>query len=415
MPATALSPLGFDFAAAVGAPFRMQPGLRRMAGGATHLTPLAPGSRHQREKLAVLSAFPALALQCAPGFDPGPALAALAAHAAAERPEAWAWDGRRAEALRLGTAVDVDARGQAEVVQTAPGRFGHGDEVARCLRALPSAWRLPGLLALAFAEDLAIVDADGSRIAWTAVALPSHWSPPDKVGRSFAEAHAPLPDAELLQRAAAALVHLATGPERWERFVWNVTGHPRLHAHPRHVDPQRWPADAAATWPHCAWWRTERQGFLPLPTLRQAVFTIGVEVTPLGAAIVTPAQAARLRDAVASMTPAVLDYRALAEVRDMLLAWLDSRAAGHAAAGPGAASTRPAIGAAGAALPDVAMPDAAVPDATVPDAVVPDAAVPDAALPEAAAPDTTADDAAAPAEADRAARASADASRRSCR
>lgn len=356
MPATALSPLGFDFDAAVVAPFRMQPGLRRMAGGATHLTPLAPGSRHQREKLAVLSAFPELALQCAVGFDGRPALTALAAHAAAEHPDAWAWDGRRAEALRLGTTVDVDAHGQAEVAQTAPGRFGHGDEVARCLRALPSAWRLPGLLALTFAEDLAIVDAAGGRIAWMAVALPSHWSPPDKVARSFAEVHAPLPDAELLQRAADALVHLVTGPERWERFVWNVTGHPRLHAHPRHVDPQRWLADAAAAWPRCAWWRTERQSFLPLPTLQQAVFTIGVEVTPLAAAIATPAQAARLRDAVASMTPAVLAYRALAEVRDMLLAWLDARAAGDAAADPGAPSPSPA-----AAMPDAAAPEAAAP------------------------------------------------------
>ena len=47
----------FDFEAAVVAPFRMQPGLRRLAHGATQLTPLAPGGKHQREKLAVLSAF----------------------------------------------------------------------------------------------------------------------------------------------------------------------------------------------------------------------------------------------------------------------------------------------------------------------------------------------------------------------
>ena len=53
----------FDFDAAVSAPFRMQPGLRRLAPGTPQLTPLAPGSRHQREKLAVLSAFPELALQ----------------------------------------------------------------------------------------------------------------------------------------------------------------------------------------------------------------------------------------------------------------------------------------------------------------------------------------------------------------
>ena len=48
--------MDFDFDAAVVAPFRMQPGLRRIADGAAQLTPLPPGSRHQREKLAVLSA-----------------------------------------------------------------------------------------------------------------------------------------------------------------------------------------------------------------------------------------------------------------------------------------------------------------------------------------------------------------------
>ena len=58
----------FDFDAAVQAPFRMQPGMRRLAAGSPQLTPLSPGSRHQREKLAVLCAFPGqalLALLCA--------------------------------------------------------------------------------------------------------------------------------------------------------------------------------------------------------------------------------------------------------------------------------------------------------------------------------------------------------------
>jgi hypothetical protein len=58
----------FDFDAAVQAPFRMQPGLRRLAAGAPQLTPLRPGSRHQREKLAVLSAFWSQALLAAPGM-----------------------------------------------------------------------------------------------------------------------------------------------------------------------------------------------------------------------------------------------------------------------------------------------------------------------------------------------------------
>ncbi|MBL8346359.1 MAG: DUF3445 domain-containing protein [Rubrivivax sp.] len=312
----------FDFDAAVQAPFRMQPGLRRMQPGAAHLTPLAPGSRHQREKLAVLSAFAHQALLQREGFDAFPALRALAHHAAAEHPQAFAWDGRRAEALDLATAVAGD-----EVLQTAPGRFGLGDEVARCLRGLPAGWRLAGLIALAFAEDFAIVDARDGTVPWLAVTLPSHWAPEDKVGRHFAAVHAPVADNALLLKASDSLVRLVSGADaeaRWERFVWTVTDHPRLHAHPARLARPRWSDTPAER----AWWRTERQTFIPLPQAEQAIFTIEVEVAPLATAVAEPARAARLHAAIASMSDAVLAYRGLASVREPLLAWLAIRAGG---------------------------------------------------------------------------------------
>ena len=303
----------FDFETAVASPFRMQPGLRRLPASARQHTPLSPGSRHQREKLAVLSAFASQALLCRGGFDPRPALDAVCVQAAAEHPDAFEWDGRRARAIRLGTAV---AEGAVE--QLAPGSFGLGDEVARCLLGLPAEWRLAGLLALGFAEDLAVVDARSGTIPWLAVALPSHWAPETKVGRHFSEVHAPVADNTLIVGAAAPLTRLVAGPDRWERFVWTVTPHPRLHAHPDRVDENRW-----ADWPVArGWWRTERQTFIPVPAAAQAVFTIKVEVQALADAIDTPERAARLHDAIASMSAAVLAYRGLAPVRDDLLAWL---------------------------------------------------------------------------------------------
>jgi hypothetical protein len=311
--------MAFDFEAAVQAPFRMQPGLRRLQPGTAQLTPLNPGSRHQREKLAVLSAFWPQALQVQAGFDATPALHALAAHAAQEQPAAWAWDGRRAHAPLLGTAVDAVT---GAIEQTATGVFGLGDEVSRCLQGLPAEWRLAGLLSLAFAEDFAVVDGSNAHIPWLAVCLPSHWAPEEKVGRPFASVHAPVADNTLLVKAAESLARLVCGPERWERFVWNVTDQPRLHAHPQRAGGPRWQQTAV----EAAWWRTEHQTFVPLPALQQAVFTIHVEVQPLAAALSTPARARALHDAVASMSPAVLAYRSLAGVREPLLAWLDQRA-----------------------------------------------------------------------------------------
>lgn len=313
----------FDFDAAVTAPFRMQPGLRRLEPGTPQLTPLAPGSRHQREKMAVLSAYWAQALQQQPGFDAAPALDTLNRQAAAEHPQAWAWDGQRAQALALGAAVTV----QGDVQQLQAGVFGLGDEITRCLAGLPAAWRLAGLLSLAFAEDFAVVDGRTGLIPWLAVALPSHWAPEDKVGRHFAQVHAPVADNTLLLRASEQLTRLVCGPERWERFVWTVTDQPRLHAHPARVAPERWQQTTVEQ----AWFRSERQSFIPVPQHQQAVFTILVQVRRLADVLDTPARAQALHDAIASMSADVLAYRSLQAVREPLLHWLARRAQAHAA------------------------------------------------------------------------------------
>ena len=95
----------FDFFAAVQAPMRMQPGLRRLAPGVPQLHANRRGSRHLQEKLRALAPPVPPGLQCAAGFDATPGLHALAAHAAAEHPQAFAWDGDTARARWLGWSV----------------------------------------------------------------------------------------------------------------------------------------------------------------------------------------------------------------------------------------------------------------------------------------------------------------------
>lgn len=309
--------MNFDFEAAVVAPFRMQPGLRRLQAPACHFTPLRPGGRHQREKLAVLSAFAGQALVSAAPFDVAPALARACEQAAREHPQAFAWDGQTATSLTLGVAVK-----QARVLDIGAGTFGLGDEIGRCLTGLPPDWRLAGLLALSFAQDLAVVQGDTGRVPWMAVTLPSHWDPAQKVGQHFSRIHEAVADPQLLLAAGERLMKLVCGPESYERFVWNVTGHPRLHAHPGRVDPVRWPQGDKTDFARQAWWRTERQTFLPLPEVGQAVFTIEVQVQPLGEAIVTAVQARALQQSLGSMSEAVLEYRSLKPVKQALLEWL---------------------------------------------------------------------------------------------
>jgi hypothetical protein len=323
--------MSFDFSL-VTAPFRMQPGLRRVAPGAAQLTASAPGSRHLREKMAVLASTPTRALCSIPGFNETAAMRAIAAES--ER--------IGLGAFRVGHTPAGAPRWEAPLLGwTLEGErvFGDGDPAIGALLAdLPAHLRRAALVSLAFAEDFAVLDGTDATVPWLAVCLPSHWAPEDKVGRAFAAVHAPIADGELLRAASASLTALVTGDERWERFVWTVTADPRLHQHPARSDVA-WPepvgdddrgdAEALAA---AASLRSERQTFIPIPGSRQAVFTIFVDSAPLAAAVTTTADARRLHDAIASMSPAVLAYRRLDRVRDRLLAWLALRAASTAAA-----------------------------------------------------------------------------------
>jgi hypothetical protein len=311
----------FDFMAAVQAPFRMQPGLRRLAVGSHQLHPNTRDSRHLLEKLQVLDRPEPAALQCMPRYDPMPGLRALAAHAAVEQPAAFAWDGERAEARLLGWSVHG---GRLRPIAGDPPPMA---EVGACLASLPPDGRLAGLLALAFAEDFALLDGRTAQIPWLAVALPSHWAPEQKVGLHFAQVHAPVADNTVLLAAGEALARLVSASTRWERFVWNITPRQTLNAHPALQPAARWQATDADEVAAQAWWRTERQTFIPVPDAGLAVFTILVDCQPLAQALDSTEKAQRLHDAIASMSPAVLHYRSLGSVRNALLDGLARRAA----------------------------------------------------------------------------------------
>lgn len=260
--------MGFDFDQ-IAVPFRMQPGLRRLAEGARQLTPLPPGSPLEREKRAVLEA--GQSRHCVAGFDPQPALAAIAAHAG-------------------GLTLPPE---------------------------------------LAFEEDLAVLDGESTTLPWLCVCVPSHWAPEAKLGLTFAAVHAPVADNAALLAAGSQLVQLVTGGGCWERFVWTISPSPRYDQHPARQPRAPWPAagdpqDFAAQ----CFLRAERQTFFPVGRgTRQAVFTIHVLLQPLAAAVATREQALRLHDSLASMSDAVLAYKGLAPARGRLLAWLRDRAA----------------------------------------------------------------------------------------
>ena len=310
--------MSFDFSL-VSAPFRMQPGLRRVGAGDPQLTPNASDSRHLREKIAVLAGFPHQALCAVDDFDVVPILRAIAGEAARSSPCAFELDetarGLRCRAPILDWSVDADGL-----------PTGDGDPaIGALLLGLAPRERAVALLCLAFEEDFAVLDGRGATVPWLAVCLPSRWAPEEKLGRHFAEVHAPVADNTLLIEASDRLARLVTGSERWERFVWTLSADPRLHQHPKRgkVDwPEAKDAEAVAA---VASLRHEHQTFIPVPGTGQAVFTIHVASEPLDAAVHTRGDATRLHDALASMSASVLAYRGLTSVRDPLLEALRRR------------------------------------------------------------------------------------------
>jgi dimethylamine monooxygenase subunit A len=262
--------MDFDFRQ-IAVPFRMQPGLRRVACETIHLTPLDPDGPLDAEKRAVLES--GQSRHVVAGFDPGPALDAIAARSA----RSWRESDRPLE--------------------------------------------------LAFEEDFAVLDGASGSLPWLCVCVPSHWAPEDKLGLGFAALHAPVADNAALVAASQQLVALAKGGDCWERSVWTVSPSSRYDQHPRRHARAPWPkTEDADEFANQCWLRAERQVFFPVgQATRQAVFAIRVMLQPLAQAVRKPEQARRMHDSLTSMSPAVLDYKNLRAAREPLLRWLASR------------------------------------------------------------------------------------------
>jgi hypothetical protein len=297
-------------------PFRMQPGLRRMAVGARHFTPLMTGERAFIEKLSVLSSQGHDGLLQTLGFDFLPALRAVAHTLADEWPQSFVLRGSVLDLCSLGVMVSLDG-GSCRISAATP------PDVAQLLTRTPlAAW---AAVALSVAEDMAVLRAPQGQLDLLAVCLPSHWEPAVKIGKPFVQVHAPVADNALLLQAAQGLMRLVTADsaDRWERYVWTITPSPLLDAHPKRY-PKQWPdASDVQAFARRLHFRLERQTFVPLPEHGQAVFTIHVQMEPLSSALTTQ-EFGLLHASVASMSDAVLDYRGFTAVRLPLLAAIEA-------------------------------------------------------------------------------------------
>jgi len=275
-------------------PFRMRPGLQRLANDL-------------------------------PSPEGGPPLpdALAPAYATARRarlPQAWVGEPDPRVLQRLAQAL------QAQGVEVAPAG-GQVDALA---------------VSAALQDDYVILhdepERGGSsrfRLRFLSVAFPSNWDPAEKLGLDFAAIHAPVADNALIQQGAEGIMDLAFRRQPMQRHVWLLSPDGELPQHPRERQ-RRW-EDALARAGDgrlldAAFFRVERQTTWPMPDLGRGVFFIRVMVCPLVAVLsVAPGRAAALRDALVSMSAAVVAYRGMGLVRDRLVAELDTLAAHNGA------------------------------------------------------------------------------------
>ncbi len=174
-------------------------------------------------------------------------------------------------------------------------------------------------------DDFVLMVPDGAdapvpgmlRAAVLSVAAPSGWDPAGVVGLDFARIHRPVPEAALIQSAAVPLSRLMLDGAVWRRFVWTLSETPELSQHPADQTP------GSASGLDEIYFRSERQLLVPLPGHNAVIFLIRVFVAPLSEVLsVDPARAGLLRQSLQSMSPAVLSYKRLAQVKELVLAAL---------------------------------------------------------------------------------------------
>ena len=176
-------------------------------------------------------------------------------------------------------------------------------------------------LACQVQEDLAVVSGRGN-CHWLSAAhvcFPNGWAPEEKVGRDFAALHAPVAGMDSMNARGGEFAALMFGASAGLlRFAWGVTFDDRLDQHPQRprirFDPNR---------PR-AFLRVERQTIWGFPGLETCLFTIRTYLYDCSSLRRHPGMASLLATAVASMTPASLAYKNLADSHEMLTRWLSN-------------------------------------------------------------------------------------------
>ena len=134
------------------------------------------------------------------------------------------------------------------------------------------------------------------------VCLPSGWNPREKVNKTFLEIHEPIPDFDIMNRAADHIAKMITERGPFIRHVWSICNGPGLNRRPDLCRP--WSNETVDD----MWFRTERQVTVPVEG-QAALFLIRVYMQPLRDVMRDPDKGQTMVNSIMSMTDAVTEYK----------------------------------------------------------------------------------------------------------
>ncbi len=149
-------------------------------------------------------------------------------------------------------------------------------------------------------EDLCVMDRRGDDVCLVAASLcfPSHWRLADKIGGTAAAIHGPVPRyREELQAKVDRYLDRLPHDRIAQRRNWTIQDHPTLFV-PTYP-PWQEGIDATNAGERL-WLRSERQTLRRLPRTGAVLFTIRVQVVPLGVLAARPDVAHALANALRS-------------------------------------------------------------------------------------------------------------------
>lgn len=166
--------------------------------------------------------------------------------------------------------------------------------------------------ALQIEEDVAVMHQ--GRLVAICFCFPSSWVPRERIGLTLTDIHQPVADGDKLRQMSQRIAETMADPAQgsFRRTVWTIANSGELSQHPRNKSTTV-PKDIDDLW-----FRLETQTTMPLGDGESSVFFVRVETEPLSVVWSDMFKRQTLLASVNSMTDAVLEYKNLHYIREIL-------------------------------------------------------------------------------------------------